>query len=108
MKVALIGSVSSSWHALRGLVRGGVDVVGVLGLDESHAARVSDFQSMRDLAAEHGIPFRVFHKIGEPGVIRFLSEHPPDLLFVIGLSQLAPPEVLALAPAGAVGFHPPP
>ncbi|MEZ6083666.1 MAG: hypothetical protein R3E58_06905 [Phycisphaerae bacterium] len=57
MKVALIGSVSSSWRTLRGLIRGGVEVTCVLGLDESHADRVSDFQSMRELAGEHDIPF---------------------------------------------------
>ena len=108
MKVVLIGSVSSSWHALRGLLRGGVEIVGVLGLDESHAARVSDFRTMREQASEHGVPFQAFHKIAEPGAIEFVKQRRPDLLFVIGLSQLAPPELLALAPAGAIGFHPTP
>ncbi len=108
MKVALIGSVSSSWRTLRGLVRGGVEVACVLGLDESHADRVSDFQSMREMATKHGIPFRSFNKIAEPGAVAFLESHAPDLLFVVGLSQLAPPEVIDIASAGAVGFHPTP
>jgi methionyl-tRNA formyltransferase len=108
MKAALIGSVSSSWRTLRGLIRGGVEVTGVLGLDESHASRVSDFQSMRELAREHDIPFCPFHKIIEPNAIAFLQAHAPDLLFVVGLSQIAPAEVIAAAGSGAIGFHPTP
>ncbi|GJM24812.1 MAG: methionyl-tRNA formyltransferase [Phycisphaerae bacterium] len=108
MKAALIGSVSSSWHTLRGLVRGGVEVTGVLGLDESHEQRVSDFRSMRALAGEHGIPYCPFDKIAEPKAIEFLRAHPADLLFVVGLSQIAPAEVIETASAGAVGFHPTP
>ncbi len=108
MKVALIGSVSSSWRTLRGLIRGGVEVTCVLGLDESHADRVSDFQSMRELAGEHDIPFCAFHKIAEPEAISFLQSHAPDLLFVVGLSQIAPDEVIATAKSGAIGFHPTP
>jgi len=108
MKVALIGSVSSSWHTLRGLIAGGVEVVCVLGLDESHAARVSDYRSLRELAESAGIPFRSFDKVAGEGVAGFLRPHAPDLLFAVGLSQLIPKWLLTLAPAGAVGFHPTP
>jgi methionyl-tRNA formyltransferase len=106
MNVALIGSVSSSWHALRALLRGQVDVTGVLGLDERQAARVSDYRSLRDSAESAGLPFLSFEKIGEPGVADFLRRYSPDWLWIIGLSQLAPPELRALARKGGIGFHP--
>ena len=50
MNVALMGSVSSSWYALDALIRGGVEVTGVLGVDESRARHVSDYRSLRERA----------------------------------------------------------
>lgn len=108
MKVALMGSVSSSVATLRGLIRGGVDVAGVLGLDAAHAAGVSDFCDLRPIAEGASLPFHAFRKVTEPGVEAFLKDAKPDLLFVVGLSQLVPESICDLAPAGAVGFHPTP
>ncbi|RJP34280.1 MAG: hypothetical protein C4547_11200 [Phycisphaerales bacterium] len=59
MNVALIGSVSSMWYALGALIRGGVDVTCVLGVDESHAAGISDYRSLRR-RAQAAVPFRSF------------------------------------------------
>lgn len=106
MNSALIGSVSSSWHALDALIRGGVEITGVLGVDAGQAARISDYRDLSERAAQAGVPYHAFVKIGEPGVLRFLDEHPPDLLWVIGLSQLVSPTILARARHGAIGFHP--
>ena len=106
MNVALMGSVSSSWHALDALIRGGVEVTGVLGVDESHAERISDYRSLRDRAAQARVPFHSFVKVSEPDVESFLKAHAPDLLWVIGLSQLVPQRLIDIAPAGGVGFHP--
>lgn len=106
MNVALIGSVSSSWFTLDALVRGGVEVTGVLGVDESQAERISDFRSLRKLATDAGIPFQTFVKVPEPEVATFLAERTPDLLLVIGLSQMVPDALIDIARVGGVGFHP--
>ena len=106
MNIALIGSVSSSWYALDALVRGQVEVTGVLGVDESRARQVSDYRSLRERADDTGIPFHSFVKVSEPGVEKFLTDHAPDLLWVIGLSQLVPDRLTAIARIGSVGFHP--
>lgn len=106
MNVALLGSVSSSWYALDALICGGVEVTGVLGVDESQAARISDYRSLRELASGAGIPFHAFIRVTEPGVEAFLMAHAPDLLWVIGLSQLVPRRLVGIARHGGVGFHP--
>lgn len=106
MKVALIGSVSSSFHALDALIRGGVEVTGVLGVDESRAGRIGDYRSLRELARAANLPFQSFVKVREPAVRRFLETHQPDLLWVIGLSQLVPDDVISIARVAGVGFHP--
>lgn len=108
VRTALIGSVSSTWHALRGLIRGGAEIACVLGLDEQHAPGVSDYRSLRATALDAGLPFQSFSKVSEPAFSAFLRQHRPDLLMVIGLSQLIPEVVVAIAPHGGVGFHPTP
>lgn len=106
MKVALIGSVSSSWYALDALIWGGVEITAVLGVDESQKDKISDYRSLRSLATNAGIPFHLFVKVSEPGVEEFLTEHAPDMIWVIGLSQLVPESLIKIAPHGGVGFHP--
>jgi methionyl-tRNA formyltransferase len=106
MNVALIGSVSSSWFALDALIRTGVEITAVCGLDESRAERISDYRSLRPLAERAGIPYLPFVKVGAPEVEAFLRGHRPDLLWVIGLSQLIPDRLVRIARHGGVGFHP--
>jgi methionyl-tRNA formyltransferase len=106
MNAALMGSVSSSYCALEALARAGVEITGVLGLDESRAGTVSDYRSLRPLAARIGADFLSFVKVSEPGVETFLSAHQPDLLWVIGLSQLVPERLVRIARHGGIGFHP--
>lgn len=106
MNVALMGSVSSSLSTLEALIRSGVEVTGVLGVDESLAETICDYRSLRGTAAESGIPFHSFVKVSEPGVEKFLRSCAPDMLWVIGLSQLVPQHLIDLAPDGGVGFHP--
>jgi methionyl-tRNA formyltransferase len=108
VKVALIGSVSSSRHTLRGLIRGGVEITGVLGLEASLADRVSDYRDLKPLTDEAGAPFQSFKKVSDEGVAKFLDAHRPDLLFAIGLSQLIPASIRDRAAGGTVGFHPTP
>jgi len=106
MNVALIGSVSSSAVALRALVESEVAVCGVLGLDESLSDGVSDYASLRPIAEGAGIPFLPFQRVSEPGIAEFIGARQVDLLWVIGLSQLVPDRLIAMATHGAVGFHP--
>lgn len=108
MNAVLVGSVSSTVAAMKGMLRGGLELAGVLGLHERHADRVSDYHSLRPLAERAGVPFLAFDKVSEPAVAEFLDCHPPDWLFVIGLSQLMPVDVRDRARAGAIGFHPTP
>lgn len=106
MNAALIGSVSSSAAALRGMIRGRLPVTAVLGLHERHREAVSDYHDLRPLAEQANAPFLAFDRVTEPVVADFLQRHRPDWLFVIGLSQLVPAQLRAVARAGVVGFHP--
>jgi len=106
MKVLLIGSVSSSAAALRGLLRGGLPPAAVCGLHPRHAEAVSDYHDLGPPAREAGIPYVAFDKVTEPAVRALIERTAPDWLLVIGLSQLVPGGLRALARRGSIGFHP--
>jgi methionyl-tRNA formyltransferase len=107
-KIALVGSVSFSRTTLEALLRHGAHVVGVLGLDRSASEGVSDYAPLDDVAAASGVPHRAFVKVNDAGVVEQVRAWAPDLLFVVGLSQLIHAPMMAIPPMGAVGFHPTP
>jgi methionyl-tRNA formyltransferase len=106
MNIAFIGSVSTSWHTLNGLIRSGVEITAVLGADESQRNKISGYTSLSNLAKDAGIPFHSFIKISDLGVEEFLIKYKPDMIWVIGISQLVPKKIMDIASYGCVGFHP--
>ncbi len=105
-RVVLAGSVSSSRRTLQGLLRHRVNVVGVLGLSLQAASNMSGYSRLDDLALGANIPYMDFDNINEPKVVATVRAWEPDLLFVVGLSQLVKEELLSIPTKGCVGFHP--
>lgn len=106
VRIALAGSVGSSRRTLAALLRHGAHVVGVLELDEGAAAGVSDYAPLADLAEEAQVPCLAFRQVNSPPVIQSVRDWQPDLLFVVGLSQLVGEDLLTIPTRGCVGFHP--
>lgn len=105
-RIVVVGSVFSSEATLRALIGAGAPVVGVAGLAPDHAPGVSGYRDLTAVAAEHGVASVAFHRVNGPEVEARLREWAPDLVFVVGLSQLVGPTLLALPSIGTVGFHP--
>ncbi|HEY0073490.1 MAG TPA: formyltransferase family protein [Abditibacteriaceae bacterium] len=105
-RIACAGSVSSSYRVLQGLLRHKANVVGVLGLHPDVSAKVSGYCRMDNLAQDAGVPYADFRRINEPPIVDLVRHWQPDLLFVVGLSQLVGAELLSIPRLGCVGFHP--
>ena len=108
MKNILIGSVGSSRIILEEMIKMEFPVNMVFSLDEKYSANVSGYTPIHELAAEKGIPYKKFKRISDTENIKIIKEIQPDYIFVIGLSQLIPREMIDLAKKGVVGFHPTP
>lgn len=108
MRTVLIGSVISSRIMLEAMMQANVPVDMVFSLDEQYAANVSGYSPIHELAAENGIPFTKFHRIGDEENVALLRTLSPDYIFVIGLSQLVDKRILEIPRKGTVGFHPTP
>ena len=106
LRIVLAGSVGSSRLTLQTLLRHQANVVGVLELVPDDPTAVSGFARLNDVAAEANVPCVGFQKLNEPHIVEQVREWRPDLLFVVGLSQLVKAELLAVPKLACVGFHP--
>jgi methionyl-tRNA formyltransferase len=105
-KMVLTGSVTSTRRTFEAMLRNRVNLVGVLGLGPKKSGQVSGYARLDDLAVNSGIPYVEFEDINAPEVFEAVEKWQPDILFVVGLSQLVRKDLLALPSLGCVGFHP--
>lgn len=104
MKVAVIGGVNSTGVLIRHLVRHGFKDCAVWGYLPAEPAKVSGWCDLGAVCSELGLPHLRFRKVTE--CEQPLRSFSPDILFVVGLSQLIPPSMLGIATCLNVGFHP--
>ncbi len=106
LRIVLAGSVGSSRLTLLALLSHRANVVGVLELQPDDSTAVSGYARLHDVAIEAGVPCVGFQKLNEPEVVAQVREWQPDLLFVVGLSQLVKAELLSVPTLACIGFHP--
>ncbi|MEM6325503.1 MAG: methionyl-tRNA formyltransferase [Bacteroidota bacterium] len=105
MRVAWVGFHREGIPALRGVLEAGHDVVGVLTLTAEQAGKRSASADYSALCDAHNVPLHPIRHVNDPGSLALLREMAPDVLFVIGWSQILAPEVLAVPSIGTVGAH---
>jgi methionyl-tRNA formyltransferase len=106
MRTVLVGAVDSSRIALEVLIRANCTPRAVVTLPLARASRHSDFVDLRPIAAAAGIPVLEATDINASYVVDSLRAMRPDVVFVIGWSQICRAEFLSVPAQGAVGFHP--
>lgn len=106
MRTVVAGATVSTHQTLDALIRHGADVVGVLQLRGESSHTVTAFSPLDELAEPHGIPCATFRNINDAEIVEQVREWQPDLMFVVGLSQLVRDEMMSIPKRGCVGFHP--
>lgn len=105
-RIVLAGSVNSSLVTLQKMVEHECQLAGVFGLHPDGSKNVSGYQDLVIEALKHNIQAHYFEKINDESVVEQIKKLKPDLLFVIGLSQMIRKPLLDVATIGNVGFHP--
>jgi methionyl-tRNA formyltransferase len=105
-KVALIGSVTSSFATLKKLVEHNWNIVGVFGYEPDNTAKVSGYAKMGEYCGEKNIPYFAFKKINDNSIKLILEGLQPDLVFAVGISQILSEDIIRIAKVGNIGFHP--
>lgn len=104
MRVAVVGGVQSTEVLTRSLVKHGFSDIAVWGYVPNDTKNVSGWCDLQALSDELALPFHAFRKVTE--CEEGLRAFAPDVLFVVGLSQIIPAAMLEIAPLANVGFHP--
>lgn len=104
MRIAVVGGVGSTAVLVEKLAQHRFDETRVWGFEPGDPTIVSGWTDLRGLAARLGLGFQGFRKVKE--TVPSLTEFAPEIVFVVGLSQLVSPEFLGIAAVGTVGFHP--
>lgn|SRR3990167_1818835 len=104
MKALFIGAVEFSKQALLQLIEMSVQLVGVCTLEQSvfHA----DHCDLSGICLKNGISWCYAPDINAIGVIQWIADKKPDVIFCFGWSKLLSSKILAIPPLGVIGFHP--
>ena len=81
-------------------------MVGVVTLDRKFATFNADYADLSEVARAHEVPVYKVRKTTDASTVELIRSLRPDVIFVLGWSQLLPQEILELPPLGCIGSHP--
>lgn len=124
MEIVFISGVELGLYALKGILgsqsfRNGEAILkAVFALAEDKSSKTSGYQSFDDLSQSNGITLHKITSIKTESVIKQIAAYSPDLIFIIGWSELAPSDLLDVpkkkhnsqyrhaSTHGCIGIHP--
>ncbi len=103
-RYVFIGSVQYSAYCLNVLLEMGINIVSIMCTDKESSKINSDYFDLGHVAEKHGKYVYYFKKISdEYGHIR---EYNPDVILILGFSQIIPKRILEIPTIGCIGSHP--
>lgn len=101
-----VGAVEGSAHALEALCAAGHAPALVVTLPPERSGAHSDFADLGPLAARHGVPVHRTPRTSAPETLDAIRAVAPDIVLVIGWSQLVDARFREIPRLGVLGFHP--
>ena len=106
MKIVFIGGVKFSYAILEKILNQNFSVEAVFSYDESKNFFYSDYTSFDKITNEHKIKHIKVMNINDEENIKIINEIQPDIIFVMGWSQLLKDKLLKIPKLGVIGSHP--
>ena len=106
MKAIFVGAVAFSRRCLQVLVELPVEIDLIVTVDEMKSRRHADYIDLAPLASSHGIPILRVADINSPEVLQRMESEGPDVIFVLGWSQIVSDRLLDIPRLGCIGSHP--
>ena len=105
MRIGWVGFHMEALLALRAVLEAGYNVVGVITLRPEKAAKRSGWVEYDSICKEFGVPLYKISNINDPDAVEMLRSMEPDIVFVLGWSQIIRPEALSIPRIGMIGAH---
>ena len=106
MKIAFISGVKYGHELLSHLLEKGIDISIIFSYNDSTRKKYSDNASFENLAEKFSIQNIQVENINETQNIKILEEISPDLILVMGWSQIINDSILNIPKIGVIGSHP--
>lgn len=106
MNIAFVGGVKFSYELLEHLLNNGIKPSIVFSYVESKRKFYSDFYSLDKLAKSFDLKHIKVNNINDQQNIEILKKIKPDLILVLGWSQLLNKEIIKIPKFGVIGSHP--
>lgn len=106
MKIIFIGGVKFSHELLSAILSNGWDVSIVFSYEDSKEKYYSDIASFTNLTKRYGIKHVQVDNINDSENIKIIQEINPDLILVMGWSQLLTNKIIKIPKLGVIGSHP--
>ena len=105
LSIVFVGCVTEGYRSLEHLLLRGERVRCIFTLGDDLAAGTSGAVRFDDLAARHGVPLVKVRSINEAPHVDRIRAMAPDLVLVIGWTQLVKAPLLGIPRHGCIGFH---
>jgi len=106
MKIIFISGVKFGHEILTHILKHGHKISLVFSYDDSKKEIYSDYVSFDDVTKKYGVQNIKVNKINDIKNFRLIKNVKPDLILVMGWSQLIDEKILELPVIGTIGSHP--
>tara|TARA_Y100000294_G_scaffold1665_1_gene2014 strand:+ start:855 stop:1745 length:891 start_codon:yes stop_codon:yes gene_type:complete len=103
-RYVFIGSVEYSAYCLKTLLGMNINIVEIMCPCKDNSKANSDYSDLSAVAREYDKEVYYFKRIKDE--TEHIKRNRPDIIFVLGLSQLIPSHILAIPTIGCIGSHP--
>ncbi|HEY6793144.1 MAG TPA: methionyl-tRNA formyltransferase [Kineosporiaceae bacterium] len=104
-RVVLIGAVHEALPALQALLALGVRLTGVVTAPEARSGTMSGYVDLAVPLVGSDVPILRTGDVNDRACVEHIARMRPDVIVVVGWSQLVGAALLAVPPRGCVGFH---
>jgi methionyl-tRNA formyltransferase len=103
--IVFVGAHMESHAPFRHLIQQGYRILGLVTLDSAALQKMSGAVDLARVAEAARIPVLRVHNVNEPNCVTWIREKRPDLLLVVGWTQLVKDELLRVPKFACLGFH---
>jgi methionyl-tRNA formyltransferase len=94
-----------AYAPFRRLIERGDNILGLVTLDSEGLTKVAGATDLTEFAEDAQIPTLRVRNINQPEAVAWIREKAPDVLLVVGWTQLLKPELLRAPKIACLGFH---